>query len=56
MTLSNIQTPMFEKNDTRLKEHMKHMGAHYQPFLKALPKAVELITSGAILPVKVAQV
>jgi len=55
MELGNVQTPMFEKNNVRLKQHLNKMFPYYKPFLTALPKAVDSITAGAILPVKVAQ-
>lgn len=56
LELGNIHTPIFEKNNIRMKGNMGAMMDVYKPYLNDLPKVADVITSGAILPIKVAQV
>lgn len=55
LELGNVKTPIFERNNVRLKSNMGAMMDVYKPFLNDLPAVSEVITSGAILPIKVAQ-
>jgi NAD(P)-dependent dehydrogenase (short-subunit alcohol dehydrogenase family) len=53
--LGNIATPMFEKNNVRMKGNLNAMMDVYNPFLTTLPKVVDVVTQGAITPLRVAQ-
>jgi len=56
MELGNIKTPMFAKNNVRLKNNLRSMMMpQYKEFLDNIPKVVDVVTASAIEPIRVAK-